>query len=144
MLDVYCYSGGFAHAGGAPAGRGGAGASTARSRRWRWRRKAAALNGVGARCRFERGEAFETLETLARPGERFDIVVADPPAFVKSKKELNQAARGYRKLARLAARPGGARRLPLHRLLLAPHDGRNCSPSRWRAALATPSGRRGS
>jgi 23S rRNA (cytosine1962-C5)-methyltransferase len=66
--------------------------------------KAAELNGVAARCKFERGDAFEKLEALASAGERFDVVVADPPAFVKSKKELNQAARGYRKLARLAAR----------------------------------------
>ena len=65
---------------------------------------------MAARCRFERGDAFERLAALAGSGEKFDIVVADPPAFVKSKKELNQAARGYRKLARLAARtvrPGG-------------------------------------
>jgi 23S rRNA (cytosine1962-C5)-methyltransferase len=65
---------------------------------------------VEARCRFERGDAFATLEARATQGERFDIVVADPPAFVRAKKELNQAARGYRKLARLAAalvRPGG-------------------------------------
>ena len=35
--------------------------------------------------------------------ERFDIVFADPPAFVKSKKDLGPGLRGYRKLARLAA-----------------------------------------
>ena len=109
MLDLYCYAGGFAlqaAAGGAAAVLGvdrseGALALAERS---------AALNGVEARCRFERGEAFGTLEKFYGQGERFDIVVADPPAFVKSKKELNQAARGYRKLARLAAalvKPGG-------------------------------------
>lgn len=109
VLDLYCYTGGFAvqaAAGGAAAVLGidrseGALALAARS---------AALNGVEGRCRFERGDAFGTLEALAGEGERFDIVVADPPAFVKSKKELNQAARGYRKLARLAAAlvtPGG-------------------------------------
>jgi 23S rRNA (cytosine1962-C5)-methyltransferase len=54
-------------------------------------------------------EAFRTLEGSAPPF-KYDIVVADPPAFVKSKKELHQGARGYRKLARLAANlvaPGG-------------------------------------
>jgi 23S rRNA (cytosine1962-C5)-methyltransferase len=109
VLDLYCYTGGFAlqaAAGGAASVLGidrseGALALAAQS---------ATLNAVEGRCRFERGDAFGTLEALAEEAERFDIVVADPPAFVKSKKELNQAARGYRKLARLAAalvRPGG-------------------------------------
>src|SRR5215471_10211231 len=72
--------------------------------------RAASLKGVAARCRFQRGDAFATLEGLHGQGERFGVVVADPPAFVKSKKEINQAARAYRKLARLAAavvEPGG-------------------------------------
>ena len=38
-----------------------------------------------------------------RPSEKFDIVVADPPPFVKSKKDLEPGAKAYRKLARLAA-----------------------------------------
>src|SRR3546814_6138341 len=61
-------------------------------------------------CSSDRGDAFEELQRLAAAGERFDIVVADPPAFVKSRKDVNQGARAYRKLARLAAglvRPGG-------------------------------------
>ena len=65
--------------------------------------KSAALNGLAARCRFRRAEAFEELERLGGTGTRFGMVVADPPAFVKSKKELKQGARAYRKLARLAA-----------------------------------------
>src|SRR5262249_3197765 len=47
---------------------------------------------------------------LAAGGERFDIVIADPPAFARSKREVGAALRGYRKLARLAAQltaPGG-------------------------------------
>lgn len=109
VLDVYCYTGGFAVQAAAAGATEVLGvdrsvpalALAARS---------AALNGVAEHCRFERGDAFDTLETLAARSEGYDIVVADPPAFVKSKKELNQAARGYRKLARLAAalvRPGG-------------------------------------
>jgi 23S rRNA (cytosine1962-C5)-methyltransferase len=109
MLDVYSYSGGFAIV----AAMTGAREVLAIDRSepaLALAAKAAELNGVAARCRFERGDAFESLEALAGRGERFDIVVADPPAFVKSRKEVNQAARGYRKLARLAARtvaPGG-------------------------------------
>ncbi len=109
LLDLYCYTGGFAlqaAAGGAAAVLGVDRSEAALA----LAERSAALNGVEARCRFERGEAFGTLEKFHGQGERFDIVVADPPAFVKSKKELNQAARGYRKLARLAAalvKPGG-------------------------------------
>lgn len=109
MLDVYCYSGGFA----IQAARSGARevvAVDSSEPALALAAKAAELNGVAQHCRFERGDAFERLAALGNSGEKFDIVVADPPAFVKSKKELNQAARGYRKLARLAARtvaPGG-------------------------------------
>jgi 23S rRNA (cytosine1962-C5)-methyltransferase len=71
--------------------------------------RAAALNGLAERCRFRRADIFTELETMAA-AQSFDIVVADPPAFVKSKKDLGQGARAYRKLARLSAacvRPGG-------------------------------------
>jgi len=43
------------------------------------------------------------LERLAAAGEPFDVVIADPPPFVKSRKDLEVGARAYRKLARLAA-----------------------------------------
>jgi 23S rRNA (cytosine1962-C5)-methyltransferase len=103
VLDVYSYSGGFA----IQAARAGAKtvlAVDSSEPALALAAKAAELNGVTQHCRFERGDAFERLAALGNAGEKFDIVVADPPAFVKSKKELNQAARGYRKLARLAAR----------------------------------------
>ena len=50
------------------------------------------------------------MERLAARAERFDVVICDPPAFVKSKRDLATGAKGYRKLARLAgqlASPGG-------------------------------------
>ena len=53
---------------------------------------------------------MEELERLAGASEQFDIVICDPPPFVKSRKDLEAGARAYRKLARLAARvvsPGG-------------------------------------
>jgi 23S rRNA (cytosine1962-C5)-methyltransferase len=72
--------------------------------------ESAALNGVAARCRMLEEDGFPALERLAGAGETFDIVVADPPAFVKSRKDLPVGIRAYRKLTRLAAglvRPGG-------------------------------------
>jgi 23S rRNA (cytosine1962-C5)-methyltransferase len=70
----------------------------------------ARLNGLEGICRFERQAAFDALEAMAATKERFDIVVADPPAFVKSKTKLQSAIKGYEKLNRLALgvlnRPG--------------------------------------
>jgi 23S rRNA (cytosine1962-C5)-methyltransferase len=109
VLDLYCYTGGFA----VQAAMAGADAVLAIDRSEGALALAAAaadLNGVGERCRFQRADIFGTLESLASSGERFDVVIADPPAFVKSKKDLGPGLRGYRKLARLAATlvaPGG-------------------------------------
>ena len=71
---------------------------------------AAALNGLAARVQARRADAFEALAALAESGERFDIVVCDPPAFAKSRKDAAAGLRAYGRLARLAARvvaPGG-------------------------------------
>jgi 23S rRNA (cytosine1962-C5)-methyltransferase len=57
-------------------------------------------NGLAARLETVREDAFAALDRLATEKQRFGIVVADPPAFVRSKKELKQGLRGYRKLAR--------------------------------------------
>ncbi len=109
VLDLYCFAGGFAIA----AALGGADAVLALDRSEPALALAAAsadLNGVGERCRFQRGDVFDTLARLVDAGERFDMVIADPPAFVKSKKDLGPGLRGYRKLARFAAAlvaPGG-------------------------------------
>jgi 23S rRNA (cytosine1962-C5)-methyltransferase len=50
-----------------------------------------------------KADVFEELERLKTAGESFDIVLADPPPFVKSKKDLEPGAKAYRKLTRLAA-----------------------------------------
>lgn len=102
VLDLYAYGGGFAVA----AARGGAREVVAVDSSAPALELAAAsarCNGFEAVCRFVRAEVFGELERLAAAGERFDIVVADPPAFVKSRKDLAAGIRGYRKLMRLAA-----------------------------------------
>jgi 23S rRNA (cytosine1962-C5)-methyltransferase len=109
VLDLYCHSGGFALqalAGGALRARGIDSSDPALE----LARRAAERAGVTERVTFDRGEAFAVLDELARSHERYRLVVADPPAFVKSKRELASGLRGYRKLSRLAAtvvEPGG-------------------------------------
>jgi 23S rRNA (cytosine1962-C5)-methyltransferase len=102
VLDLYCFVGGFA----IEAAVAGAADITGIDRSepaLALAAKSAALSGVGERCKFRRAEVFTELQTLASAGERFDVVISDPPAFVKSKKDLGPGLRGYRKLARLAA-----------------------------------------
>lgn len=98
VLDAYCYTGGFALL----AAKAGAKETTGLDS------SAAALslaedgaraNGVAAK--FVKCDVFEELERLS--SERFDIVIADPPPFVRSKKDLEPGAKAYRKLARMAA-----------------------------------------
>jgi 23S rRNA (cytosine1962-C5)-methyltransferase len=102
VLDLYCFTGGFA----VQAARGGAAAvlgvdSSAPA--LDLAADAARRNGLGEICAFRAGDAFGEAARLAASGARFDIVIADPPAFAKSRKEVPAALRGYRKLARLAA-----------------------------------------
>ncbi|MCZ6597040.1 MAG: class I SAM-dependent rRNA methyltransferase [Planctomycetota bacterium] len=67
-------------------------------------------NGVADRVRFEKTNAMLDLKRRAARGERFDLVVVDPPAFARNRGELAGAARGYRDLNSRALRlvePGG-------------------------------------
>ncbi len=102
VLDLYCFAGGF----GIPAALAGADqvlAVDSSATALDWAAASAKLNNVDTRCRFAKGEVFAELERLHAQGERFDLVIADPPAFARSKKDLGPALRGYRKLARMAA-----------------------------------------
>ncbi len=70
----------------------------------------ATLNGVQNKVQTICDDAFRALEQLISKKAQFDIVIADPPAFIKSKKEFNQGVKGYVKLNRLAlqlVKPGG-------------------------------------
>jgi 23S rRNA (cytosine1962-C5)-methyltransferase len=102
VLDLYCFTGGFA----VQAARAGATEVLGIDRSepaLALAAEAVAMNEVEGICSFHRAEVFGEAARLAATGERFDVVVADPPAFAKSRKEVPAALRGYRKLARLAA-----------------------------------------
>ena len=49
-----------------------------------------------------RGDAFDVLEDMGRSGARFDVLVIDPPAFAKRKKDLPKALAAYKRLNQLA------------------------------------------
>lgn len=109
MLDAYCHSGGFALAAACAGATAVVGIESSEPA-LALAASAAAANGIGERCTFRRAHVFEALQALVDTRERFTLVVADPPAFVKSRKDLAAGLRGYRKLTRLAAAlvaPGG-------------------------------------
>jgi 23S rRNA (cytosine1962-C5)-methyltransferase len=70
----------------------------------------AAKNGVGERVAFERVDVMKDLRERARRGESYGLVVLDPPAFARNRRELPGAERGYGELNLRALRlvePGG-------------------------------------
>ncbi|MBK8963329.1 MAG: class I SAM-dependent rRNA methyltransferase [Candidatus Competibacteraceae bacterium] len=62
----------------------------------------AALNGVGDRVQTRQGDAFEVLKQLREARERFDVVIVDPPAFIKRRKDFKEGALAYRRLNEMA------------------------------------------
>jgi len=57
------------------------------------------------------GNAFDLLEDLRGRGDRYDLVILDPPSFAKAREEVDRAIRSYQKLTRLGLgvlSPGGA------------------------------------
>jgi 23S rRNA (cytosine1962-C5)-methyltransferase len=63
------------------------------------------VNGrTGGTLTTVKGDAFDVLEDLAKKGARFDLVVIDPPAFAKRKKDVPKALAAYKRLNQLAMR----------------------------------------
>jgi len=59
--------------------------------------RSAAANGLH-NVRAERADAFDALAALREAGERFDVVIIDPPAFIKRRKDIPKGQAAYRKL----------------------------------------------
>ena len=67
-------------------------------------------NGVADRVRAERSDAVRALKNLRAAGERFDVVVLDPPAFIRRRKDRIKGFEAYRRVNGLAVQllaPGG-------------------------------------
>ena len=99
VLDVFSYAGAF----GLQAMRAGAASVTCvDSSRGALEAASATADAGGLEAELLEGDAFETLEALAGDRRRFDIVVVDPPAFIKRKKDHPKGLAAYRRINQLA------------------------------------------
>jgi 23S rRNA (cytosine1962-C5)-methyltransferase len=72
--------------------------------------KNAALNGFGDTCSFQAVNAFDILKQWSKEGRQFDVVMLDPPAFTKSRENIQKAVTGYKEInlrGMKLVKPGG-------------------------------------
>jgi 23S rRNA (cytosine1962-C5)-methyltransferase len=101
VLDLFCYTGGFSIS----AALGGAKKVIGVDIKKDWlalARDNAELNKVSGAVEFSDGDAFAAIKNICNSGEKFDIIIVDPPSFLKSKKDIKSAARGYKEINTLA------------------------------------------
>ncbi len=109
VLDMFCYSGGFAVACAVSGGARSVLAVDSSAKAAALAKANAELNGAAA-VSVETADAFEKLDALAAAGERFDMVVLDPPKFARSRASIDDALRAYHRINRVAVgllEPGG-------------------------------------
>ena len=109
VLDAFCYSGGFAVACAVAGGARSVLAVDSSAKATALAKANAELNGA-ANVAVETADAFEKLDSLAAAGERFGMVVLDPPKFARSRASLDDALRAYHRVNRVAVGlldPGG-------------------------------------
>ena len=58
----------------------------------------AALNGVENICKFQTANAFDVLKQWSKEEKRYGVVMLDPPAFTKSRENIQQAIKGYKEI----------------------------------------------
>jgi 23S rRNA (cytosine1962-C5)-methyltransferase len=97
VLDPFCYTGSFpVHA--AAYGASEVLASDISEEAAGMARENAAANGFGEVVSCRTANGFDVLREADRAGERFDLVILDPPAFTKSKQTVEPALRGYKEI----------------------------------------------
>lgn len=103
VLDVFSYVGGW----GVQAAAAGASEVTcldASASALEMVQKNADANGVSDRVKTLLGDAFEIMTSLRQSGEKFDVVVLDPPAFITRRKDHKNGLAAYRRANELAIR----------------------------------------
>jgi 23S rRNA (cytosine1962-C5)-methyltransferase len=109
VLDVFSYMGGW----GLACMKAGANALTAidaSEKALDHLHESAQLNGFESQVETLQGDAFLAMEALLDESQKFDIVIIDPPAFIKKKKDQRPGEKAYKKINQLGLRlvkPGG-------------------------------------
>jgi len=97
ILDAFCYSGAFAcHL--LRAGATHALLLDSSADALALARRNLELNGVAGQAELREGNAFDVLRELEAAGERFGVIVLDPPPFTRRKDAVGAAARGYKEI----------------------------------------------
>ncbi|WP_294041401.1 class I SAM-dependent rRNA methyltransferase [Thiolapillus sp.] len=97
VLDLFSYAGAW----GVRVAKGGATAVTcvdSSEKALALATRNAALNGLSDKLDTLRSDSLSALKELKHAGERFDIVLVDPPAFIKRKKDLKEGTLAYRRI----------------------------------------------
>jgi 23S rRNA (cytosine1962-C5)-methyltransferase len=103
VLDAFCYTGAWAlHA--ARAGALEVIGVDESAKAIQWAQQQAKDNTLEARCQFTVADVFQFLKDADTRRERFDVIVLDPPAFVKSRGKLREGLQGYWEINRRAMR----------------------------------------
>ncbi len=103
VLDVFCYTGGFS----IHALLGNAGEALCVDLKDEWLDQVkinAGINNVSDSVACIKGSAFNILQNFIQKKEMFDMIILDPPSFLKNKHGLETALKGYLELNRLAMR----------------------------------------
>jgi len=101
VLDMFCYSGGFGVAAAVSGGARSVLAVDSSAKATVLAKANADLNGA-ANVTVETADAFEKLAALKAAGDRFGMVILDPPKFARSRASLDDAMRAYHRINRLA------------------------------------------
>ncbi len=95
VLDLFCYTGGFALYAGQGKAKSVLGVDSS-ERAIELAQENSRLNNLERQCSFVVGDVFEFLREKAQSEEKFDLIILDPPAFAKTKREVKDARRGYK------------------------------------------------
>ncbi len=100
VLDCFCYSGAFSLYSALYGAQEVLGVDSSRTAIEQARRNAV-KNGL-TKVTFEERDVLESLRAFGSAGQTFDVIIMDPPAFAKQKKDVPAAKKGYLEINRLA------------------------------------------
>lgn len=97
VLEVFCYTGSFSVHAGFYGAKNVTGIDISENAVEQAKQNAL-LNGLQNVCKFEALNAFDVLKAWAKEARQYDVVILDPPAFTKSRENIQKAITGYKEI----------------------------------------------